>query len=198
MSEPVPPAGGRGGMGRNLGGLPLWGWGIIGLAAVGTIIYLRIRSGSSSSSAAAGSNAAPADQQIGLTQYEQISSQLTGIEGTDEALLAAVKDLQGDEGEPPRRHQCPEGRHWDADEKRCVKDGRDRDDTAAAGGSSGSSSGGSSSGGSSGSAAAAARSDTTPAPARDPGPVTRMRRRPPARRRRPPEPRRRAPVRRAA
>ena len=94
MSEPVPPRGGRG---RTFGGLPLWGWGVIAAAGLGTIVFLRLRRGSSAAGAATA--APPADQQIGLTQYEQITSQLTGIEGTDQALLAAIKDLQGDRSE---------------------------------------------------------------------------------------------------
>jgi len=98
--RPGAPAGGGGRsvLQRPILGVPGWGWIVIIGAGVGAIVFIRLRRAGSSSTATtqgASSAQAPSDQQIGLTEYEQISAQLTGIEGTDQALLAAIKDLQG-------------------------------------------------------------------------------------------------------
>jgi hypothetical protein len=96
------PEGGRprgGGLSRPVGPLPLWGWAALAAAGLGAYVFIRMRSASSGSTStsedvtAAGTTA---DDTTSTSEYEQVSSQLTGIEGTDEALLAAIKDLQGD------------------------------------------------------------------------------------------------------
>lgn len=148
MTAPTPPASSSSAGRRAPLGIPLWGWAVAVAAAVGGYVFIRLRN--ANKNAAAGTSTTqgvtdvtvPSDQQIGLTQYEQISSELVGIQGTQEALLAAIKDLQGDESDDDRDrdkddddrdrdHDCPRGHHWDAKEKRCVKDVRrdsDRDD----------------------------------------------------------------------
>ena len=92
MSEPNPPRGG-GRMSRQFGGLPLWGWGVIIAVGLGAIVYFRLHRAGAAQATTTTTDTGTSDQ---LSQYEQISSQLTGIEGTNEALLAAIKDMQGD------------------------------------------------------------------------------------------------------
>jgi hypothetical protein len=104
MSEAAPEGGGGrpggGGMSRPFAGIPTWGW-VLGLGVGGgVLIWYKLRGASSAGTTATteattAAGAAP-DDTTSTSEYEQISAELTGLEGTQEALLAAVKDLQGD------------------------------------------------------------------------------------------------------
>jgi hypothetical protein len=112
MSEPVPPAAGGGNiLTRKAGGLPGWGWlAILGGTAVVAIIWIRQRQASQASPATSTSESTgctdadgnPVDcsspDAVGTdtqSQYEQITAQLTGVEGEERAILAWLKDHQG-------------------------------------------------------------------------------------------------------
>ena len=137
MTSPTPAgssAPGRGG--KSFLGLPVWAWAVLGAATLGAGAYIFIKNRQSSQAAGSGTDTTqgvstvtvPSDQQIGLTQYEQIQSSLVGIEGTDQALLAAIKDLQGDESKDgDKDHDCPAGHHWDAKTRKCVKNSAHRE-----------------------------------------------------------------------
>lgn len=120
MSESAPERG-RGGAGgpflkRKLGGVPVWAWGGLGLVAIGGIWYLIHKrnqanaANQAASSAKSGSggcndsngNPVPCASILAVggggnqAIYEQLTSQLTGLSGQDAAILAAIKDSQGD------------------------------------------------------------------------------------------------------
>lgn len=117
MSEQAteaPPGGGGGGsfLTRTYGGIPVWGYlFVVGVGAAG-IIYFKRKQSAAAATAATTATAAPATCQDangnpvdcnsllsvtseGQAEYEQISSQLTGISGQDAALQAAIAQQQG-------------------------------------------------------------------------------------------------------
>lgn len=102
VSEAAPEGGrprGGGALSRPVGGIPLWGWIVVIGAGGGALLWFKLRGSAGSTSTATDTTAAGSatDDTTGTSEYEQISAQLTGIEGTNEALLASIKDLQGDD-----------------------------------------------------------------------------------------------------
>ena len=134
MSEQAPEGGrrppARGGgnvLTRPFLGAPGWVW-VVGLAAaVGAYVFIRSRNAAASSSTSTTQGvtdtSSAADDTTALSEYEQVNADLVGIQGTQEALLAAVKDLQGDEskeggGKKPVHHHHKPAHHKPAHHKR--------------------------------------------------------------------------------
>ena len=92
---PEPPAGGNF-LTRRSAGIPNWGW-IAGGAVAGWLIVRWMRGRSSTDTTAADTSSPGPDASDVQSQYEQITSQLTGLEGTDRAILEAIQDLQGED-----------------------------------------------------------------------------------------------------
>lgn len=113
------PAPARRGAGpqRKLGPLPLWGWAVLGVAAVaGVIIWRRSRSTAATAAATPTSTttpetAIPVPENAGISeqQYAQLLDQ-------DAQLFEAIQDLQGPKSKPKRDPDAEEDRESDRQE----------------------------------------------------------------------------------
>lgn len=123
MSEQAPEARGSGGgwlQRAPLLGVPNWLWLLIGGAAAGTgfILYRRRKAAAAAAqtpatstqvaAACSDANGQPVDcnsllavNSEGQSQYEQLTSQLTGLSGQQAALASAIQQAQGQPSTPP-------------------------------------------------------------------------------------------------
>ena len=102
MSEQPPEStGGGSGLKKKYGGIPVWGYGVGLVVAIAAYTFIRLRSASKAAAAPSTSTSEDVSasgttgDETGLSEYEQVSAQLTGIEGNNAAILAAIADMNG-------------------------------------------------------------------------------------------------------
>jgi PASTA domain len=103
------PSGGGPGLKKKYGGIPVWGWGAAIVLTIGVVVYMRVRSASKTAAGSSGttstsddvSTSGTGDTENSLSEYEQLNSELTSIQGNEAALLAAIQDLQGNGSSAP-------------------------------------------------------------------------------------------------
>ena len=100
-----------GGLGKEVGGQPVWVWGFAGMVTLGAFLYLR-RKGAAASS----------QQQAGQQPIAVVGS-ATGLSSGQ--LLAWLSDHQGS-APPAGASPCPGDMYWDPDANggrgKCVKE----------------------------------------------------------------------------